>query len=348
MSSRGLSGDRLEVRSSRHRRNKTAEKMKRIFTAWLGLVFVPIATPVSAQESAASQDSSSHQVLSINVDKNVNLEVLDWRGPGWPLILLAGLGNTAHIFDEFAPKLTNWYHVYGITRRGFGTSSQPTPIDGNYSADRLGDDVLAVIESLKLPRPVLVGHSIAGEELSSVASRHPERVAGLVYLDAAYSYAYYDRSRGDAWIDSVELRRKLEQLIPGKGPQGAKEVVEELLSMLPRFEKTLQEWHKDLEVLPPLPTPVLPVLTPAQAILEGQQKYTHISVPVLAVYAIPKNLGRASEARQLVSGGAQIRALKKAVPSARVVRLPHASHFVFQSNEVDVLREMHAFLEGLK
>lgn len=68
--------------------------------------------------------------------------------------------------------------------------------------------MLAVIESLKLPRPVLVGHSIAGEELSSVASRHPERVAGLVYLDAAYSYAYYDRSRGDAWIDSVELRRK--------------------------------------------------------------------------------------------------------------------------------------------
>jgi pimeloyl-ACP methyl ester carboxylesterase len=38
----------------------------------------------------------------------------------------------------------------------------------NYRADRLGDDVLAVIEALKLDRPILVGHSVAGEELSSV------------------------------------------------------------------------------------------------------------------------------------------------------------------------------------
>ena len=88
-----------------------------------------------------------------------------------------------------------------------------------YSADRLGDDVLAVLDALKLNRPVLAGHSLAGEELSSVGSRHPERVAGLIYLDAGYSYAYYDRSRGDLGIDLADLQQKLEQLQPGKGPQ---------------------------------------------------------------------------------------------------------------------------------
>jgi non-heme chloroperoxidase len=36
------------------------------------------------------------------------------------------------------------------------------------------------------------------------------------------------------------------------------------------------------------------------------------------------------------------------VPSARVVRLPNANHFVFLSNEADVLREMNAFIGGLK
>ena len=82
------------------------------------------------------------------------------------LIFLAGLGNTAHVFDDFAPKLTPEYHVYGITRRGFGASSAPAPDTANYSADRLGDDVLAVLDALKLERRVLVGHSIAGEELS--------------------------------------------------------------------------------------------------------------------------------------------------------------------------------------
>ena len=49
-----------------------------------------------------------------------------------------------------------------------------------------------VLDQLRVNRPVLVGHSVGGEELSSIGSRHPEKVAGLVYLDAAYGYAYYD------------------------------------------------------------------------------------------------------------------------------------------------------------
>jgi pimeloyl-ACP methyl ester carboxylesterase len=70
-----------------------------------------------------------------------------------------------------------------------------------------GDNVLAVMDALKLTKPVLVGHSLGGEELSSVGSRYPQKVAGLVYLDVSYSYVYYDRSQGDARIDSVELRK---------------------------------------------------------------------------------------------------------------------------------------------
>jgi pimeloyl-ACP methyl ester carboxylesterase len=88
------------------------------------------------------------------VDENVRLEVLDWGGSGRPIVFLSGLGGTAHIFDEFAPKLATDYHVYGITRRGFGASSIPT---SGYEADRLGDDVLAVLDSLRLNGPVLVG-----------------------------------------------------------------------------------------------------------------------------------------------------------------------------------------------
>ncbi|PYP78762.1 MAG: hypothetical protein DMD35_10590, partial [Gemmatimonadetes bacterium] len=78
-------------------------------------------------------------------------------------------------------KLIERYHVYGITRRGFAPSSIAT---SGYLADSLADDVLTVLDSLGLTgarRPVLVGHSIAGEELSSIGSRYPERVAGLVY-----------------------------------------------------------------------------------------------------------------------------------------------------------------------
>jgi hypothetical protein len=45
--------------------------------------------------------------------------------------------------------------------------------------------------------------------------------------------------------------------------------------------------------------------------------------------------------------GAQASAFQNGVPSSRVVRLPHANHFVFFSNEADVLREVNAFIAGL-
>jgi non-heme chloroperoxidase len=81
-----------------------------------------------------------------------------------------------------------------------------------------------------------------------------------------------------------------------------------------------------------------------------------IHVPVLAIYAIPHDLGPAfsdpavrgtAEARDLVSAGAQAKAFEAGIPSAWVVILPHASHFVFLSNEADVLREMNGFLRSL-
>jgi pimeloyl-ACP methyl ester carboxylesterase len=46
------------------------------------------------------------------------------------------------------------------------------------------------MDALKLSRPVLVGHSIAGAELSSLATSRLDRVAGLVYLEAGYPYAF--------------------------------------------------------------------------------------------------------------------------------------------------------------
>src|SRR5579863_6885846 len=78
-----------------------------------------------ATPETAWADPSPHSARFVNVEKDVKLEVLDWGGTGRPIVLVPGLGNTAHIFDQFALKLTPQYHVYGITRRGFGASSTP-------------------------------------------------------------------------------------------------------------------------------------------------------------------------------------------------------------------------------
>jgi non-heme chloroperoxidase len=98
-------------------------------------VFLASATwPIFAQDAITMwRDPSPHKIQFVTVEENVNLEVLDWGGAGRPVVLLAGSGNTAHVFDDFAPKLAADYHVYGITRRGYGASSAPA---SGYGADR--------------------------------------------------------------------------------------------------------------------------------------------------------------------------------------------------------------------
>ena len=392
------------------------------------------------QNQETWRDPSPHTLRFVPVDGKVTLEVLDWGGAGRPIVLLAGLGNTAHVFDDFAPKLTNAYHVYGITRRGFGASSSPA---SGYSADRLGDDVLAVLDALKIERPVLVGHSIAGEELSSVATRHPEKVAGLIYLEAGYAYAYFDPLVGDFDIDSQELQKKLKTLqsssaelkksvrelqaklarldaseIPQEQkllvqallhsnlprlesslralqngmkqtqavelPQNAKKLIEELLqTSLPALVRDLQVIEQSLKSPPPqegIPTAadllsfwalgswikrVEGVAPPegelrqlyaskphggvkerdtsraADLILAGKQKYRDIHSPVLAIYSLPQSKVDSTHEE------AQAKAFEKGICSARVVWVPRANHYVFLSNEAEVLREMREFLANL-
>jgi pimeloyl-ACP methyl ester carboxylesterase len=315
---------------------------------------------VTAKETWALPPA--HTIRFVAVDPDVKLEVLDWGGSGRPLVFLSGLGATAHDFAWFAPKFTAEHHVYGITRRGFGASSSPPYTTANYAADRLGNDVLAVIDSLGLRRPVLVGHSIAGEELSSIGSRYPGKVAGLIYLDAGYAYALYDSSRGDFQIDGQDLLRALEQLQPGKlaGPD-LRTLMHGLRdSLLPRFERDVEQRVKVVDAMPSsMLNAQAADTTPSamRSIIDAEQKYSNMSVPILAIFALPHRVqpipGVDSAARALMQAqfdsftAVQATAFEKGEPSAHVVRIPNATHFVYRSNEADVLREMKAFLAAL-
>ena len=112
----------------------------------LPILLISLAAPLYPQP-ATWKDPSPHTTRFVSADDSVRLEVLDWGGSGRPLVLLAGGADTAHVFDDFAPKLSAGYHVYGITRRGFGASGFSAK---DFGADRLGDDVLAVIDALHL------------------------------------------------------------------------------------------------------------------------------------------------------------------------------------------------------
>jgi non-heme chloroperoxidase len=294
-------------------------------------------------------------VSFIAVDTGVKLEVIDWGGSGRPLVLLAGNGQTAHSFDDFAPRLAQSYHVYGITRRGFGASSKPAT---GYRTDRRADDVLAILDSLGLEHPVLAGHSLAGEELSSIGSRHPDRVAGLIYLDTSTG-AYDDGTHGDFIVDVAEVKAHLDAL-RAAGSKGKAAVMDSLLTVLrqtdlPALESALAKLQDTLRFLPAtLDYPLMPPPTTgiAGAIDDGRQRYRNIHGPMLAIFQAPKapagvGIDSVITRRWLQQTPEFPGRLARGFPSATVVLLPNANHYVFRSNPEQVLTAMRTFIDHL-
>lgn len=329
--------------------------MKMLFLSLL--LGIAMASTLSAQNIPAQvADSKGPTARIMPVERGVSLEVLDWGGTGRPLVLLTGLGDDAHIFDKFAPKLTPRYHVYGITRRGRGASSSPEANETNYTPSRLGDDVLAVMDALHLNRPVIAGHSISGEELSYIGSKYPDKAAGLIYMEAAYPYGLYDQLDGNLGLDSIALRRELLQFTNGYDYEPVKDS-KELLDDLERVTKEIRQHEEEAKDLPP--TPVSPRMTlDLFAIMKSRERFTSIHVPALVIFGTaPASVSRtdsrarAQAVRQelmLRDKDAQIAAVKRQIPSARIVLIPGASHYVFRSNETQVLQAMDNFIDSLR
>ena len=110
----------------------------------------------------------------------VRFHYLDWGGDGDALLLLAGLGCTAHVFVELAPQLTDRFRVVGLSRRGHGLTDQ---VSSAHAITDAAEDARRLLDALGIERAHVVGHSMGGGEASALAARHPERVASVVYLD---------------------------------------------------------------------------------------------------------------------------------------------------------------------
>ena len=319
----------------------------------IAVLLVALAAPFQSPPSTGWKDPSSHVSRLVPAGQDVRLEVLDWGGTGRPLVLLAGGGDTAHVFDDFAPKLTGDFHVYGITRRGFGESTFAPVTAG---AATFGDDVLAVLDALKLEKPVLAGHSLAGQELSSIGTRQPDRVAGLVYLDAGYQYAF-DNGKIPTFQDISAVG------FPSRQPPTETDLAS--FDALRQYQaRMLGFMYPEAELRIKRPATAQGGVGPermfpgSQSLLITVTKFVEIRTPALFLVST-QHPGRWADSstdakiRQQVAGlqavlGRQAKAIEEALPSARVVQLANANHHVFLSNEADVLREIRAFVGRLR
>jgi non-heme chloroperoxidase len=323
-------------------------------------LMISFILPLHSQSGTPWKDPSPHAVRFVTASDGVPLEVLDWDGSGRAVVLLAGGGDTAHVFDDLAPKLTTHNHVYGITRRGFGASGYA---DAENVGERLGEDVLAIIAALKLDKPILVGHSIAGAELSWIANHRPNRVAGVVYLEAGYSYAF-DDGKGASAMDMMKLKA------PQPPPPGAADLVS--FKALQKYEERMDgfefpegELREERQTNPDgtigdFRNP--PGGAMLMKLISGGQKYARIPIPSLFIFANPHSLGtwvessadasvRSDAKAYSTALGAmterQEKSVESGVPTAHVITIPSGNHFVFLSNETECLRAMQTLLSKL-
>jgi len=105
-------------------------------------------------------------------------------GAGSPTIVLeAGLGNDALIWGGIQPELAKTTRVCAYDRAGFGFSDAlPAPRD----ADHIADELHGLLTEAKITGPiVLMGHSIAGIYMRDFASRYPDGLQGIVFVDGS-------------------------------------------------------------------------------------------------------------------------------------------------------------------
>jgi len=142
----------------------------------------PVRTGGPTQPPACF-DGTPHKITMVTVANGVQLQVLDWGGADKPdtMVLITGYGDNAHVYDGFAYQFTDYFHVIGITRRGFLPSSQP---ESGYDVETRAHDDIEVLKQLGISKAIFAGHSIAGSELSKLGMKYKSYIEKLIYLDA--------------------------------------------------------------------------------------------------------------------------------------------------------------------
>jgi pimeloyl-ACP methyl ester carboxylesterase len=108
------------------------------------------------------------------------LRVSDGAEGGMPVVLVHGLASELETWRPVLDRLRASRRTIAYDQRGHGQSDPA----GEYSIAALAGDLDRVVDELNLPRFWLAGHSFSGTVVSAYAAGHPEKVAGVIYVDA--------------------------------------------------------------------------------------------------------------------------------------------------------------------
>ena len=306
-------------------------------------------------------DTSTRKSDFANVN-GIRLHYLDWGGNGVVLLFLAGMGNSAYIFEEFAPRFADKFHVIALTRRGHGDSDYP---EKGYDQDTLTEDVRLFMDSLEIDKAILVGHSMSNVELCRFAALYPERVLKLVFLDAAYDRA------SPTWKTIAEKNPLGKIQIEGADEDHYS--VDDHAASRKKYSsfwadiwgEAVNEDHLHIVKKDPEGKIVYKMpFTIGSALMSTMNNYTpedsKIQAPVLSIYAL--NGGDyylsldylTDEQKELVIEYSDrirpplqrelIEQFRRSVPHAKIVEIPNGHHYCFIKHDELVFEEMKRFL----
>ena len=140
----------------------------------------------------------------------IRMHYLEWGDPtGVPLVWAPGSASTGYELRQVAPRLARaGYRVLAVDYRGHG---QTRVTDYNFSIHHVADDLVALLDLLKIPRAVFGGASKGGFIAAAVYDHYPDRVSGLLMADGG--------TWSNQWVfDRYGTEEYMRQVARNEGP----------------------------------------------------------------------------------------------------------------------------------
>ncbi len=139
------------------------------------------AAPIPESSSYPAGTSFRSQYRTID---GTRIRLIDSGAPSaTAVVFIHGIGASLYTWRHQLPAVVGaGYRVVALDNRGFGFSEKPAH---GYTTAAYAHLVVALLDSLGISSAVLVGHSMGGAIAAEVAAAHPDRVRGMVLIDAA-------------------------------------------------------------------------------------------------------------------------------------------------------------------
>ena len=232
------------------------------------------------------------------------------KADGPPVVVLpAGLCTIAFMGGQIESLAAASYRVIAIEARGNGRSSNTSPV---LTYEMMSDDVVGVMDALKIPRADVVGWSDGGNVGLDLARRHADRIRKVVAFGANHTPAPDGADPAQA-REFKEAKADAAMLWP-------------LRFMYQRSSPTPEKWPE--------------LFAQEQTMAFSQPRW---SLQQLATISVPVLLINGEHDLVLLPYATETR---NAIPGAQLVIIPGGTHAVPLANPGAVNPVMMSFLSG--